>query len=407
MIKVEKHLIKPSNKYFKLIRHFCWLSKNLYNHANFLVREEFIKNNKWLRYQELDKILKNDLEYTDYSNMPTSQSAQQILRLLDKNWTSFFKSIKDWKLCKNKYLGRPKLPKYKKKNGLYILILTNQNCKLKDNIIKFPKVFNNFIIKPQFINKSYEKFRQVRFIPDGVNIIAEIIYEVKDVDIKKDNKKYASIDIGVDNLATLTTNVNNRPIIINGKPLKSINQYYNKKLAYLKKVCKQMNNKYSSKKIKKLANKRNRKINDYMHKVSKIIVEESKKNDINTIVIGHNKEWKNKCKLSKKVNQNFIMIPFNNLIQKIQYKAKEECITVILTEESYTSGTSFLDNELPIKENYDKKRRIKRGLFKSNKNKLINADVNASFQILKKVVPNAYSYGIEDVVVHPVVVNVA
>jgi len=407
MIKVEKHIIKQSNKHFKLIKHFCWLSKNLYNHANFLIREEFIKNGKWLRYQELDKILKNDSEYPDYKNMPTSQSAQQILRLLDKNWISFFKSIKDWKLHKDKYLGRPKLPKYKKKNGLCCLTITNQECRIKDKKITFHKSFNGFYLFPQFINKQYEKFRQVRFIPDGVNIITEIIYETKDVNFKKDNKKYASIDIGVDNLATLTTNVNNMPIIINGKPLKSINQYYNKKLAYVKKVCKQMNNKHSSKRIQKLTNKRNWKTNDYMHKASRKIVNECIKNDITTLVIGHNKEWKNKCKLSKKVNQNFIMIPFNNLIQKIQYKAKEEGITVILTEESYTSGTSFLDNELPIKENYDKKRRIKRGLFKSNKNKLINADVNASFQILKKVVPNAYSYGIEDVVVHPFVVNVA
>ena len=110
---------------------YTHLAKNLYNHANYLVRKEFIKSNKWLRYQELDKLLKQDLKYPDYKNMPTAQSAQQTLRLLDANWNSFFKSIKDWSNNKDKYLGKPKLPKYKPKNGKFVLIITNQQIKQK------------------------------------------------------------------------------------------------------------------------------------------------------------------------------------------------------------------------------------------------------------------------------------
>jgi len=133
--RVEKHVIKPNSEYYSILSDFCSKSKNLYNHANYLVRQGFIQNNNWIRYAELDSLLKTDLEYPDYKQMPTAQMAQQILRLLDKNWKSFFVSIKDWKKNPNKYLGKPKLPKYLKKDGKYLLILTNQNCKIRNNTL--------------------------------------------------------------------------------------------------------------------------------------------------------------------------------------------------------------------------------------------------------------------------------
>ena len=145
--RVEKHFIKHNNLYYPMFCDFAHKAKNLYNHANFLVRNEFIKNNKWLRYNEMDKMLKTDLKFDDYKQMPTAQSAQQVLRLLDKNWKSFFIAINDWSKNKDKYLGRPKLPKYKTKDGKHILILTNQNVKLKDNMLVFPKKFCGFIIQ--------------------------------------------------------------------------------------------------------------------------------------------------------------------------------------------------------------------------------------------------------------------
>ncbi len=402
--RVEKHVIKFSDKYFSLLMDFCHLSKNLYNHANYLVRNQFFKEGTWLKYNTLDKLLKQDTEFPDYKSMPTAQSAQQTLRLLDKNWKSFFKSIKDWSKRKDKYLGKPKPPKFLKKSGNYSLIMTNQNCKLRDNKIYFPKVFNGFTLSPKFINRNdYLSFQQVRFIPHKQRIVVEMVYSISIPISKSDNNRYVGIDIGVSNLATVSNNIGVTPFIINGKPVKSINQNYNRHLRHYKSVAKMMNNRDCTKKIDILTEKRNAKITDYMHKSSRKIISFCIENNIHTIVIGKNYEWKQNSKLSKKVNQNFIQIPFAKFIEMIQYKAEEYGIAVILTEESYTSGTSFIDNELPVKENYNKSRRIHRGLFKSDSGILINADLNGAYQIIKKAFPIKWDSGCA---LHPIVVNI-
>jgi putative transposase len=235
----------------------------------------------------------------------------------------------------------------------------------------------------------------------------EIVYTIKPVPQVEDNGRYAGIDIGVDNLLTMATNTGAAPLIVNGKVPKSANQFYNKELAYWKSVCMMTSGRYSSARINGLTAKRNRRIDDYMHKASKRIIEECVRQDISTIVIGKNKEWKQESGLSKRVNQHFVQLPFARLIQMIEYKAKEKGIAVVLTDESYTSGTSFLDGEEPVKENYDKSRRVHRGLFKANDGRLINADVNGAFQILRKVFPNVSADGIEGVVLRPVVVVAA
>ena len=391
-----------------MIDEFCFQAKNLYNHANYLVRQAFCEEDKWIRYTDLDKLLKSDIEYPDYKNMPTAQSAQQTLRLLDKNWASFFKSIKDWSKHKDKYLGRPKLPKYKAKDGRVILILTNQNVKIKDNTLWFPKSFNGFTHKVVCVNKcNFKSFQQVRFISKYNYIVMEVVYNVEISDDKKaDNNRYLSIDIGIDNLATVTNNFGEHPFIINGKGLKSINKFYNKKVSHYQKIAKRMNDVYHTHQMDYFTVKRNFKINDYLHKASRYIVNYAKSNDVSVIVIGKNDGWKQGAKMNKKVNQTFVQIPFAKLIQMITYKAEEVSISVIPTEESYTSGTSFLDNETPTKEYYNKSRRVHRGLFKCNNGNLVNADVNGSLQILKKVFPKAYTDGIEAVALQPVVVNV-
>lgn len=404
--RVEKHKIKQSNTHYLLIDSFCFNAKNLYNHANYLIRQEFVNNGNWLRYTDLDKILRADIEYPDYKNMPTAQSAQQLLRLLDKNWKSFFKSIKDWAKYKDKYLGRPKLPRYKAKDSRYVLTLTNQEVKLKNDILQFPKVFNGFTVRPLFINKeNYISFQQVRFIPKANHIDLEVVYNVEIPEPVSNNGRYYSIDIGLDNLATVTNNFGEQPFIINGKGLKSKNKYYNKLLAHYKSIAMRMNKKYSTGRIQHITEKRNQIIDNYLHKASRYVIDKACEDGVSVIVIGNNKGWKQKSEMSKRVNQSFIQIPHSRLIEMIQYKAAECGISVVLTEESYTSGTSFLDNEEPIKNNYRKERRIHRGLFQSNTGKIINADVNGSLQILKKVFPNAYADGIEVVVFQPIKVN--
>lgn len=407
--RVEKHLIKQNNLFYDILCDFTHKAKNLYNHANFLVRDEFIRNNKWLRYGELDKLLKSDLEFDDYKQMPTAQSAQQTLRLLEKDWKSFFKAIKDWSAHKEKYLGRPKLPKYKPKDGKHILILTNQNVKLKENVLHFPKTFCGFTIIPRFVKlDNFVSFQQVRFIPGVKSFVVELVYNIQVPDVTlPDNGRYMGIDIGLDNLATVVNNAGLKPVIINGKGLKSINKYYNKQVSHYREVSKRMNNKEYTARMNSLTGKRNRKIDDYMHKASRYLIDYALTNDIHTIVIGNNKEWKQNASMSKNVNQSFVGVPHMKLIEMIQYKAQNVGLNVIVTEESYTSGTSFLDGEEPTKANYNKSRRVKRGLFISNNGSKINADVNGAYQIMKKVFPNAYADGIEGVALHPVRVSVA
>ena len=403
--RVERHIINSSDSYFPLLMSFCHLSKNLYNHANYLVRNQFFEDGTWLRYNTLDKLLKQDTEYPDYKSMPTAQSAQQTLKLLDKNWKSFFKSIKDWTKHKDKYLGKPKPPSFLKKSGNCSLILTNQEARLRDDKIHFPKVFSGFTLSLRFIyREDYLSFQQVRFIPHKHRIVVEMVYSISIPISESDNGRYIGIDIGVSNLATISNNIGVVPLIINGKPVKSINQNYNKRISHYKEIAKRMNNRDYSKRMDSLTEKRNARIDDYLHKASRKIINFCTENDIHIVVIGKNDRWKQSSKLSKRVNQHFVQIPFEKLIEMIQYKAEEYGIAVILTEESYTSGTSFIDNEAPTRENYDKSRRVYRGLFKSNSGTLINADLNGAYQIIKKVFPIEWDSGWA---LHPIVVDIA
>ena len=289
-----------------------------------------------------------------------------------------------------------------------IFILTNQQVRLRDNLLHFPKSFQGFTMKPRCVRlDNFKKINQIRIVPTNQIFCVEIVYSISVNDtLLPDSSRYMSIDLGLDNLATIVTNTGLNPIIVNGKGLKSNNQYYNKKNAHYQKVSKQMNNEFFTNRLYRLTQKRNFKIEDSLHKISKFIVTKAISNGIHTIVIGNNKDWKRDISLGRKVNQSFVTIPHQKLIEKIVYKARNVGINVILTEESYTSGTSFLDREFPQKEFYNKKRRQHRGLFVSNQGVRINADVNAAYQIMKKVFPNVFADGIEGVVFHPVRVDI-
>lgn len=403
MALTEQHILRPGHPYYGLVQSFCHMSKNLYNHANYLIRQSFTKDGTWLRYHTLDKLLKADKGFPDYQGMPTAQSAQQTLRVLDQNWKSFFQAMKDWKKHPEKYFGRPKLPKYLKKDGQFVLILTNQNCRLKGRLLHFPKAFQGLTVIPQFLDDpNFLSFQQIRFIPKGQRIVAELVYQVQVPEGKPDNGRIIGIDIGVNNLAAVANTINKPVFVINGKPLKSINQYANKRAAYYQSMLEQTEGRKMSKRLQRIWAKRGRKMKDYMHKASRYIVDTCVRDDIRTIVIGRNKGWKQGSNLGKQENQNFVQIPFYQFIQMIEYKAKKEGIAVILTEEAYTSGTSFMDGERPKKRFYDKSRRVKRGLFITNTGIPVNADINAAYQIIKKVVPIKWDRGC---VLHPFVVT--
>jgi putative transposase len=391
---VEQIQINKNHELWPYCDKICFAAKNLYNYANYITRQEFINNNKWIRYRKLNKTLK---EHETYKNLP-AQTAQQTLRLLDRNWKSFFKAMKEWRKDKEKFNGKPKLPKYKKKNGRSIAIFTNQQCKIKDGYLTFPKT--DLKLK----TRVEGKLKEVRIVPKGSVYVIEIVYEKEVAETKKLPKRIAGIDLGLDNFATLVNNIGIKPIVINGKVIKSINQYYNKKKAELMSY---VGNRGTSNRIKKLSIKRDNKIKDLMHKISRFVVNWCKQYDIDTLIVGYNAGWKQEIELGKINNQNFVSIPFNTFINMLKYKCEEEGINFILVEESYTSGCSFLDNEEINKKNYNSNRRIKRGLFRSNKGILINADVNSGYNIIRKVFPEAFAEGIEGVGLHPVRLNIA
>ena len=346
-------------------------------------------------------------EGSDYRDLG-SNVGQQTLRLLDKNWKSFFVAIKDWKKNPQKYLGKPNLPRYKNKNGRCVLGLDNNKFSIFDGYIRFSwKPINclNNIFKTKIPEES--KLIQCRFIPKGLYYTMEIVYEIEVPDIPENSERIAAIDLGVNNFATITNNIGLKPIVIKGGVIKSMNQYYNKKKAGIQSELMLKNKSKNSTRLQFFTIKRNFKVKDWMHKASKYVVNYCVLYNIDTLVCGYNKAWKQSSVMNKKVNQGFVGIPYDMFINQLKYKCENNGIRFVTVDEAYTSGTSFLDGEEPTKENYDKSRRINRGLFRSNNGILINADVNGSYQILKKAFPDVFTEGIEGVGLHPSLTKVA
>ena len=411
--RVERHLIKKTSPNWKQIDNLCFKSKNLYNFANYIIRQDFINKRLWIRYNELDKLIKSFHMTSDnpYHKL-YAQMSQQILILLDKNWKSFFKSIKDWKNNPSKYKGMPKLPKYKHRiKGRNLVIIPKQHLELsEEGILDFSTRLNLTPIKTRIL---INKIQQIRIIPESNHYWLEIVYR-KEIQNERtlNPNNVLSIDLGVNNFATCVNNLGRQPFIINGRPIKSMNQFYNKKLSEFKKHIegkhiKKLYKKKSSNRINKLTLKRNNKINDYMHKSSRYIIDYCLKNKIDTIIIGYNPEWKQEINHGRVNNQNFVSIPFLRFIGQLQYKAEEYGIQVILINEAYTSKCSFLDNESLEHHNRYLGRRIKRGMFRSANDILINADVNAGYNIMKKAISKPFEVdGIEGVGLHPIRINV-
>ena len=364
----QQIIITQKHKYYAGLDYLCLLAKNLYNVALYNIRQQYFKDKTYLNYNVLDKLLSSNV---DYKAIPYRQSAQQILRSVDKTYNSFFKGIKS---DKNKG-KKVRIPRYKdKEKGRYVLVYTNQCFKHKDNIIKLKGINGTWY---EFYTDK-ENLQQVRLIPKGNHIVVEIIYNVE-YELKENNNRYASIDLGLNNIVALSSNVCNS-ILYNGRPLKSVNRYYNKHKAELQ--SKLGINKYTSKRINRLTFRRNNKIKDYMHKLSSAIIQYMEANTLNTLIVGKNDGWKTNICIGRVNNQNFVSIPFNMLISMLEYKCKLAGINVVIVNEAYTSKCSFLDEETIQKHDTYKGRRIRRGLFISSKGIKINADINGSLNIM-------------------------
>jgi len=399
LVRVEQHIIKSSNENYQQIDHLTFLSKNLYNYALFKQRSYYEETGKMLQYKDLERILRVDECHETYHSLPGNTS-QQILMLLVQNYKSYFKALKAWKRDKTKFKGCPKLPRFKHKTeGRNIIVFTTQQAKHKGSFITFPR-------KSQLlpVNTKTDNLKQVRIIPRKGYYVLEVVYNVDDVDLVEDNGNYASIDLGINNLCTVTSNVT-KSMIINGKPLKSINKKYNKDKAQIQSKLEKNNHKKWSKRLSILSRKRSNRVNNYLHKTSRSVITFCESNDISRLAIGYNKNWKQNLNMGKRNNQTFQDIPFDRLVQMIVYKANEVGIKVTTINEAYTSKCSALDLETIEYHDSYMGNRSKRGLFKTAAGLNLNADVNGSLNIGRKVFGDEFVPSDRGLVVNPSLIN--
>lgn len=374
---VERHIIKHNNKWFREIDKMSFLSKNLFNCAVYLCRQAFFCGQAIPTFNQIYHSLKNS---DDYKALP-SKVAQLVFKQVDKCFKSYQEAKKEYSLNPGKFLGEPKLPKYKySSKGRNVLTFNNQ-------------AFSKKALKQGFISPSgllvciktkLAQIKEVRIIPKNNVYIIEAVYEQEESKLEV-NSRIAAIDIGLNNLATIGSNcLDCKPFIVCGKAIKSCNQFYNKVKASLQ--SKLPKNQKTSRKIEALTLKRNNKVDYYLHTASRFIINQLVSQKITHLIIGKNENWKQSINLGSQTNQNFTSIPHARFIQQLEYKAKLVGIKVQINEESYTSKCSFLDFE-PIKkhEQYLGKR-IKRGLFRSKSGQTYSADLNGSLNILRKVV---------------------
>lgn len=377
----ETHQIRPNHKLYSICDELCFKSKNLYNAALFKFRQSYFdKETNALSWQDIRKIFHQSDQF-DYRELPAKVS-NDVLKKLGDNISSFWSLVK-----KSDYNKKVRLPKYlHKTDGRFIVEFNKQTFSNKrddDNNLIICKTSLDLRIPTKI-----EKPQQVRIVPKIGCYIIEVIYETKEKQPKQ-NPRVASIDLGLNNLAAIVTNDGDNPILISGKKIKSINQYYNKMTSKQKSLL--PNNVFTSKSLDRLWLKRNNKISYEIHKITKFLANYFDERDISKVIIGNNSDWKNGINIGKRNNQNFVNIPYAKFINQLTYKCQVLGITVITREESYTSKASFLDyDEIP---NYKDEaihkfsgKRIKRGLYKSTTRK-INADINGAYNIMVKENP--------------------
>jgi putative transposase len=395
---VERHIIKRNDPRFASIDAAAFASKNLYNAANYLIRQSFIHEDAYLNYYEMQRRMK---DREAYQALP-AKVAQQVLMALDHNWQSFFAALEAWRKDPSKFLGRPKAPRYKdKRRGRNLLVYTIQ-------ALSVPALRQGLIAPSMLgitVHTKQQTVQQVRIIPRAGFYVVEVIYEREPIQAAVDPTLRAGVDIGLNNLATLTSDKPGFvPRVVNGRPVKSINQFYNKRRAELQ--C-QLGEAHTSRRLERITTKRTQRIDHCLHTVSRRIIDLLVEEGIGTLCIGQNPRWKQGVNLGKRTNQNCVSVPHARFIEMLTYKAALVGIQVMVTEESYTSQASFLDADpLPVYGSAQAPafsgRRVKRGLYRAADGQHINADVNGAYNIIRKVAPEAFAQGSRGCVVHPV-----
>ncbi|MCG3257043.1 MAG: transposase [Candidatus Heimdallarchaeota archaeon] len=399
--------------YHPALSKLCHQVKNLYNRANFLIKTSLNKQNKLLYYYDLNTLLK---EEECYKVLP-AHTAQHTLKLISRNWKAYFQAIKEWKINPTAFFAIPHPPNYKPKDGEVVAIFTNQQARIKNGWLVLPRKVG-FYYKTRLA--ALTKLREVRIIPRRVGYTIELVYLKNLPKNKKNSRRKGAIDLGMTNLVTFVDNLGNQPIVIkdHGKGIKSITQYYLKNQTKLREQYVQQQRQQLETKNKLqygtsfylLREKWRKKLKDAIHQLTHYLVELWVERDIHEVVIGYNQKWKQGVHFWKKVTQMFVTIPFMRIINMLKYKAAERGINVELIPEEYTSKCSFLDNEFPQSRPKYAGKRVSRGLFRSAQGHLINADVNAAYNILiksdPKAVPKRTANGVGGYVMYPLRVSI-
>jgi putative transposase len=409
---VEQHVISKHDPRYRVIDVAAFKSKNLYNAALYEMRQAFIHHGIYLSYEEMDTRMQ---PHEAYKALP-AKVAQHVLKQLADAWKAFREAKAAYEEDPSRFTGRPRLPKYKHKTeGRNVLIYTMQA------VSRGKRSLQRGIIKPSMLpievktQQDPKQIDQVRITPRNGHYIVEVIYSKKPVQAHVDPAFCAAIDLGVTNLAAITSNrVGFIPRLVNGRTLKAMNQWYNKRVKELKLCLPKADRERVTKQMEQLTNKRNRQVNHYLHAASKRIIDFLVKEGVGTIIIGKNPLWKQEAGMGRRNNQNFVSIPHARFIDMLTYKAALVGIQVEIQEESYTSQASFLDlDPIPTYKSDDEEehtfsgKRIgrRKRLYRAKDGRIICADVNGSYNILRKRKPDAFAHtdaeGIAAYVVQP------
>jgi len=396
---VEQQCIRKSDPRYAIIDDAAFKSKNLYNAALYEMRQAFIHHGVYLSYEEMDTRMQ---PHEAYKALPAKVS-QQVLKQLADAWKAFREAKAAYEEDPSKFTGRPRLPKYKHKTeGRNILTYTMQA------VSRGKRSLQRGIIKPSMLpievktQQDPKQIDQVRIIPRNGHYVVEVIYSKAPVQAHVDPAFCVAIDLGVTNLAAITANREGFiPRLVNGRTLKAINQWYNKRMKELKRCLPKADRERVTRQMEQLTNTRNRQVNHYLHAASKRIIDFLVKEGVGTIIIGKNPLWKQEAGMGRRNNQNFVSIPHARFIDMLTYKAALVGIQVEIQEESYTSQASFLDlDPIPTYKpdddtqyTFSGKRIGRRNrLYRTKDGKIICADVNGSYNILRKRKPDAFTH---------------
>ena len=414
--RTYRFVIDRHDKPYQKLKYCTRVCKDIYNQSLFILRRELEENNNLISKFDLPKVIreiKNLEGELNYRKLP-AKSSEKVVQLASQTVKSYFKALKDWKKNPSKYRGKPKFPNFLPKNGYQVMSIYGSSLSIKGNVIQFGKKTFGQPVQISIPEKEYLKYRHlwykdiqrsitnrsdlsnrlikmVRIIPTSSAdyFSVEIVYDKAQLLAPVDQEKAVGIDLGIDNLITMVPNFKQEILIVNGRPLKAINQWFNKKNAEVSSRINKAGHRNTREK-RDLYTKRRHKVYDYMHKGSRVVIDWCVKHKVSKIVIGVNKGWKQNVNIGKVNNQKFVSIPFSTLISHFDYKAEEYGIEVVTVTESYTSKCSALDLEPIQKHETYLGRRVHRGLFRTAEGVELNADVNGALNILRKEIGDQF-----------------